>query len=147
MQSHSHNDYGMKHIIARTTSKLDPPIDLSRIRAPSRLGSLKPEVTHFPIFSSRAWDRIPSEKRKALDPQSTKCIFVGYPDGVKGYRLIDLSMDQLIIERSVKFEESISHAPHELHVGTFFLPPIGDDQHAHANSSSYESSNSEDSVD
>jgi hypothetical protein len=54
---------------------------------------LKPEVTHFHIFGSRAWARIPSEKRKALDPQSTECIFVGYPDGVKGYRLIDLSSD------------------------------------------------------
>jgi transposase InsO family protein len=29
---------------------------------------LKPKVTHFHIFGSRAWTRIPSEKRKALDP-------------------------------------------------------------------------------
>jgi hypothetical protein len=29
---------------------------------------LKPEVTHFHIFGSRAWAQIPSEKRKALDP-------------------------------------------------------------------------------
>jgi hypothetical protein len=29
---------------------------------------LKLEVTHFRIFGSRAWARIPSEKRKALDP-------------------------------------------------------------------------------
>jgi hypothetical protein len=54
---------------------------------------LKPEVAHFHIFGSRAWAQIPSEKRKALDPQSTECIFVGYPDSVKRYRLIDLSSD------------------------------------------------------
>jgi hypothetical protein len=54
---------------------------------------LKPEVAHFRIFGSRAWARIPSEKMKELDPQSTECIFVGYPDGVKGYRLIDISSD------------------------------------------------------
>jgi transposase InsO family protein len=29
---------------------------------------LKSEVTHFHIFGSRAWARIPSEKRKELDP-------------------------------------------------------------------------------
>jgi transposase InsO family protein len=29
---------------------------------------LKPEVTHFHIFGSCAWARIPSKKRKALDP-------------------------------------------------------------------------------
>jgi hypothetical protein len=32
---------------------------------------LKLKVTHFHIFSSRAWARIPSEKRKACDPEST----------------------------------------------------------------------------
>jgi hypothetical protein len=58
-------------------------------------------VTHFRTFRSRAWVHIPSEKRKALDPQSTPCIFVGYPDDVKGYRLIHPSTDRVIIERSV----------------------------------------------
>jgi hypothetical protein len=33
---------------------------------------LKLEVTHFRIFGSHAWARIPSGKRKALDPQSTE---------------------------------------------------------------------------
>jgi hypothetical protein len=108
---------------------------------------LKPEVTHFHIFGSRAWARIPSEKRKALDPQSTECIFVGYLDGVKGYRLIDISSERLIIERSVQFEESVSHVPHQSHADTFVLPPIRDDEHAHADSSSDESFDSEDSDD
>jgi hypothetical protein len=108
---------------------------------------LKPEVTHFRIFGSCAWAMIPSEKIKALDPHSTKCIFVGYPDGVKGYRLIDTSTDRLIIERSVQFEESILHAPQEPHADTFVLPPVIDDEHAHDDSSSNESYDSKDSVD
>eukprot|EP00253_Pinus_taeda_P008388 PITA_08388 len=40
----------------------------------------KLEIIHFRVYSSRAWARIPSEKRKALDPQSIECIFFGYPD-------------------------------------------------------------------
>jgi hypothetical protein len=108
---------------------------------------LKLEVAHFRFFGSRAWARIPSKKRKALDPQSTECIFVGYLDGVKGYRLIDLSSDRLIVERSVHFEESVSHVPQQPHVDTFTLPPVRDDEHAHADSSSDESSDSEDSDD
>jgi hypothetical protein len=63
------------------------------------------------IFGSHAWAHIPSEKRKALDPHSTPCIFLGYPDDVKGYKLIDPSIDRLIIEHSVHFEESPLHAP------------------------------------
>jgi hypothetical protein len=108
---------------------------------------LKSKVTHFHIFGSHAWACIPSEKRKALDPQRTECIFVGYPDGLKGYHLIDLSSDRLIIEHSVQFKESVSHVPQQPHADTFTPPPVGDYEHAHANSSSYESSDSEDSKD
>jgi hypothetical protein len=148
MQSHFHRDYGLKHLIVQPTSKTNLLIDLSRIRPPTRLGAASNlEVTHFRIFGSRAWVRIPSEKRKALDPQSIECIFVGYLDGVKGYRLIDLSSDQLIIEYSVQFEESVSHVPQQLHADTFVLPPVRDDEHAHDDSSSDESFDSEDSDD
>jgi hypothetical protein len=63
---------------------------------------------------------------------------------VKGYRLIDISSDRLIIEWSVQFEESVSHVPHQPHADTFVLPPIKDDEHAHANSSPNESSDLED---
>ena len=73
--------------------------------------------------------------------------FFGYPDDVKRYRLIDLSLDRIIIERSVQFEESVSHVPQQSHADTFTLPPIWDDENAHANSSSDKSSNSEESND
>ena len=36
----------------------------------------KPDVTHFRIFGSKAWARIPTEKRKALQSQSQECLFV-----------------------------------------------------------------------
>jgi hypothetical protein len=85
---------------------------------------LKLEVTHFRIFGSRACARIPSKNRKAFDPQSFECIFVGYPYDVKGYWLIDLSSERLIIERSVQFEESVLHVPQQPHANTFTLPPI-----------------------
>jgi hypothetical protein len=35
----------------------------------------KLDVTHFHISRCRAWAHIPCEKRKALDPLSTHCIF------------------------------------------------------------------------
>jgi hypothetical protein len=76
-----------------------------------------------------------------------ECIFVGYLDGVKGYILIDISSDQLIIERSVQFEESVSHVPQQPHANTFILPPVRDDEHAQVDSSSNENSNLEDSDD
>jgi hypothetical protein len=62
---------------------------------------------------------------------------------VKGYRLIDLSIDQLIIEHSVQFEESLSHAPHEPHASTFVLPLVQDDESAPSDSTSDLSSDTE----
>ena len=51
---------------------------------------------------------------------------MGYPDDVKGYRLIDPSTDQLIIEQNVQFEESPLHAPTVKHAETLMLPSVPD---------------------
>ena len=37
-----------------------------------------PDVTHFRIFGSKAWARIPIKKRKDLQPQIKECLFVVY---------------------------------------------------------------------
>jgi hypothetical protein len=103
----------------------------------------KLEFTHFCIFGSRAWARIRSEKRKSIDPQCIACIFVGYPEGVKGYKLIDPPTDQLIIERSVQFDLSLSHTPQEPQADTLVFPPIRDDEFAHSYSTSNLSSDTE----
>lgn len=87
---------------------------------------MQPEVTHFQIFRSCAWARIPAEKRKSLERQSKECIFVGYLDGVKGYRLLDLSIETLLIDRSVCFDESPMHASQESNSHTSLLPPLTD---------------------
>ena len=60
----------------------------------------KPDVTHFRIFGPKAWTRIPTEKRKDLEPQSQECLFVGYSKYSKGYNLINLSTQKSFIERS-----------------------------------------------
>ena len=44
----------------------------------------KPDVTHFRIFGLKAQARIPTEKRKDLQPQIQECLFVGYFEDSKG---------------------------------------------------------------
>eukprot|EP00253_Pinus_taeda_P019974 PITA_19974 len=92
----------------------------------------KQGVTHFCVFGSQAWAKIPSEMRKALGPQSIECIFVGYPDRWKGYQLLISSTYKFIIERIVKFEESLLHAPQLPHENTFYLPHVQDDDSVHS---------------
>jgi hypothetical protein len=109
----------------------------------------KPDVTHFHIFGSRVWAHIPFEKRKSLDPQSTPFIFVGYPDDVKGYKLIDPSTDLLIIEQTIQFEESPLHAFPLQYVDNLVLTSvidIKDDDSTHSNAT-YSDTDSKDFVD
>ena len=40
----------------------------------------KPNVSNFMVFRSTAWARIPSDKKKSLQPQSVECLFIGYPN-------------------------------------------------------------------
>jgi hypothetical protein len=68
---------------------------------------IKPDVSHFCVFGSVAWAHIPDEKRKDLQPKSEKCIFVGYSEDVKGYRLLQPHSNEIIIRRDVKFDENI----------------------------------------
>ena len=59
----------------------------------------KPDVTHFRIFGSKAWARIPSEKRKDLQPRIQECLFFGYSEYSKGYNLINLSINKAFISK------------------------------------------------
>jgi hypothetical protein len=42
-----------------------------------------------------------------MQPKSDKCIFVGYSEDVKGYRLLQPHFNEIIIRRDVKFDENI----------------------------------------
>jgi hypothetical protein len=42
-----------------------------------------------------------------LQPKSEKCIFVGYSEYFKGYRLLQPHFNEIIIRRDVKFDENI----------------------------------------
>jgi hypothetical protein len=46
-------------------------------------------------------------KGKHLQPKSEKCIFVGYSEDVKGYKLLQPHSNEIIIRRDVKFDENI----------------------------------------
>ena len=59
------------------------------------------------MFGCEAWAHIPDEKWKAFQPKSEKCIFVGYYEDVKGYRIVEPHSHDIIITRDVKFDENI----------------------------------------
>ena len=69
----------------------------------------KSNVSHLRVFGSKAWARIPMDKRKAFQAQSSKCILLGHANYAKAYKLMDLATKKCFIERSWKFEEDQVH--------------------------------------
>jgi hypothetical protein len=47
----------------------------------------KPSLTHLKVFGCEAYVPVQKENKSKLDKKVEKCIFVGYKDGVKGYKL------------------------------------------------------------
>jgi hypothetical protein len=90
------------YIVNRTPTKA-----LKNITPEEAWTKIKPDVSHFHVFGSIAWAHIPDEKRKALQPKSEKCIFVGYSEDVKGYKLLQSHCNEIIIRRDVKFDENL----------------------------------------
>ncbi|KAK3029181.1 hypothetical protein RJ639_038733 [Escallonia herrerae] len=58
------------------------------------------------IFGCPAYVHLQNEERSKLDPKSKECIFLGYEEGVKGYRLWDPVAKKMVISRDVVFSEA-----------------------------------------
>ena len=66
----------------------------------------KPNVSHLKVFGSIAYAHIPKDERQKLDSKSRKCIFLGYGETTKGYRLLDTNTQKIIYSCNVIFDEN-----------------------------------------
>ncbi len=65
----------------------------------------KPDVSHLRVFGCKAFAHIPDEKRSKLESKSRPCVFLGYCEGTKAYRLMCLETKKIIKSRDVVFLE------------------------------------------
>ena len=63
------------------------------------------DYSRLHIFGSPAYVMYHAQDVLKLDPKSRKCIFLGYADSVKGYRLWDPTTRKVVISRDVIFTE------------------------------------------
>ena len=63
-----------------------------------------------PDISNLSYVHNPDKQRRKLDAKAHKAIFVGYPPGVKGYKLYDLERKNFVLSGDVQFfEENFDH--------------------------------------
>ena len=66
----------------------------------------KPSMNNLRVFRCAAYSHIPKNERKKLNPKAKRCIFLGYGDVTKGYRLYDLIKAHVIHSRDLLFDET-----------------------------------------
>lgn len=65
----------------------------------------KPMISHLRIFGCRAYIHIPKEQRRKLDYKARNMIFVGYIEGIKGYKVYDPGTGHVTHTRNAIFDE------------------------------------------
>lgn len=65
----------------------------------------RPDVNHFRVFSFLGYVHIPREHRQKLKPKSEPCIFIGYCEANKEYKLYNPKNHKVVISRDIIFDE------------------------------------------
>ncbi|KAL2608738.1 hypothetical protein R1flu_027311 [Riccia fluitans] len=74
----------------------------------TQIGKKVLDYSRLRVFSCVVYAHTPTENRTKLDPKVKKCYFLGYQQGVKGYRLWDPVDHKLFVNRDVSFNEARS---------------------------------------
>ena len=107
-----------------------PTTSLKEITPYECLFKQKPDVSNLRVFGCEAFAHIPEKQRKKFDEKSRKVVFIGYPEGTKGYKLYDPSTRKFIRSRDIVFVEGKFHDFKDGYSGktcTDFYIPVGDD--------------------
>jgi hypothetical protein len=65
----------------------------------------EPSLTHLKFFGCDAYVHVPKENMSKLDKKAEKCIFIGYKDGLKGYKIWNPETKKVVYSRDVVFRE------------------------------------------
>ncbi|GLU08619.1 hypothetical protein SLE2022_255210 [Rubroshorea leprosula] len=70
-----------------------------------------PSYDHLRTFGCACYPNLSATTAHKLAPQSSLCIFLGYPSHHKGYRCLDLQTNKILLSRHVTFNEDLFPYP------------------------------------
>ena len=66
-----------------------------------------PEYNHLKVFGCLCFASAIAHTINKFSPKARRCVFLGYPCNVKGYKLYDLNTHAVFVSRDVVFHESV----------------------------------------
>lgn len=67
----------------------------------------KPNYLQLKVFGCLAFATTIVNGRHKFDPRAKRCVFIGYPFGIKGYTLLNLETKKIFVSRNVVFYENL----------------------------------------
>ena len=75
----------------------------------------KPDVSHLRVWGCTAYVHIQKDKRIGIGSHMEKCVFIGYPDGYKGWMFYNPTTKRTVISERAEFDEryfpGLKHTP------------------------------------
>jgi hypothetical protein len=75
-------------------------------KTPQEVGTgKKPSFTHLKVFGYEVYVHVPKENMSKIDKKVEQCIFIGYKDGLKGYKIWNTKKKNVVYSQDVVFRE------------------------------------------
>ena len=65
----------------------------------------KPDVSHLQVWGCTAYVHIQKDKRTGIRSHMEKCVFIGYPEGYKGWMFYNPTTKRTVISERAEFDE------------------------------------------